>query len=800
MTQLPDRSTVGGGGNITKAAAEIFSKVKKDNLAAEARRHARAARAASRDVSGSPAPPAIRPTIEADHEPEEVAESEAQSESTEETSDGEGSEYEDGVQPRTKRATPQKSPQKTARKRAREDAEAEARAEQERKERDARLRRERSAEARKQRNQKLADAQAAARERAEQERQRYEEQRRIDQAAWQESARTAMPPPLPHPAAPLVPPEIVMTPASAHIVPGDMSVYRPPSARSFIEEGNLFVEADINTPRPPPPKNSNLGDKLLQTQPADRSDAYRWHWGRIWQTLNPWSVLKLMMGVSVMLHAIRLVHFRARPDLFEAPVLTLNWYGWKDWTSNVGQFFPSPFLQHPIGVLSQKQYDDLKAYLQQRTTTTEAVVDNLKSVIPKVVSVRKDKSGKILIADEFWNALKERIQKDDSILSLDGKSRISEQHWKAIQQRLKDAGLLAKPLSADDVSRIVDNSAPKSWENWLQKNERKVAEMLRQTLGKDAPKGTKGGDETVVSRREFIRELTEQLEKNKNDMSTTMDSLRHELYGLVHEVKTTALAGGMSEADIKKLIKEIVDKEVARRYLDTASKTSTASIDAALRRRVNHFSPGNGAQADIALSSPAFRLTAPRIGSKEWLKSLPRQPQFLGEPLHALTPWSDPGHCWCAGTRSHPATLAVRLRAFVVPQYVVLEHIDPGATADPGAMPRDVEVWAVFDEHARRERVLDWMAARFPDAVGHPLLAQGLAKIGQFTYEHRPQDGGVFVHKLADELLDQLGAATDLVMVRAVTNYGSEDHTCFYRVRLYGEPVELEAESKSKQW
>ncbi|AEO70719.1 uncharacterized protein THITE_2122418 [Thermothielavioides terrestris NRRL 8126] len=506
------------------------------------------------------------------------------------------------------------------------------------------------------------------------------------------------------------------------------------------------------------------------------------------------------MGVSVMLHAIRLVHFRARPDLFEAPVLTLNWYGWKDWTSNVGQFFPSPFLQHPIGVLSQKQYDDLKAYLQQRTTTTEAVVDNLKSVIPKVVSVRKDKSGKILIADEFWNALKERIQKDDSILSLDGKSRISEQHWKAIQQRLKDAGLLAKPLSADDVSRIVDNSAPKSWENWLQKNERKVAEMLRQTLGKDAPKGTKGGDETVVSRREFIRELTEQLEKNKNDMSTTMDSLRHELYGLVHEVKTTALAGGMSEADIKKLIKEIVDKEVARRYLDTASKTSTASIDAALRRRVNHFSPGNGAQADIALSSPAFRLTAPRIGSKEWLKSLPRQPQFLGEPLHALTPWSDPGHCWCAGTRSHPATLAVRLRAFVVPQYVVLEHIDPGATADPGAMPRDVEVWAVFDEHARRERVLDWMAARFPDAVGHPLLAQGLAKIGQFTYEHRPQDGGVFVHKLADELLDQLGAATDLVMVRAVTNYGSEDHTCFYRVRLYGEPVELEAESKSKQW
>jgi hypothetical protein len=115
-------------------------------------------------------------------------------------------------------------------------------------------------------------------------------------------------------------------------------------------------------------------------------------------------------------------------------------------------------------------------------------------------------------------------------------------------------------------------------------------------------------------------------------------------------------------------------------------------------------------------------------------------------------------------------------------------------------MPRDVEVWAVFDEHARRERVLDWMAVKFPDDVGHPLLEQGLAKIGKFTYEHRPRDGGVFVHKLSDELVDQLRAATDLVVVRAVTNYGADDHTCFYRVRMYGEPVELGDEKESKKW
>ena len=154
--------------------------------------------------------------------------------------------------------------------------------------------------------------------------------------------------------------------------------------------------------------------------------------------------------------------------------------------------------------------------------------------------------------------------------------------------------------------------------------------------------------------------------------------------------------------------------------------------------------------------------------------------------------------------------LAVRLPRFVIPQHVVLEHVDPAATTDPLAMPRDVEVWAMFEEHARRERVLDWMAAQFPQDVGGSngggrqgggVVGEGWAKIGQFTYEHRAQDDGVFVHALSRDLVERLRAATDVVMIRAVTNYGARDHTCFYRVRMYGELVEdMEAERESRYW
>ncbi|KAK4034633.1 hypothetical protein C8A01DRAFT_18580 [Parachaetomium inaequale] len=965
MTQLPDRATVGGGGNIKKAAAEIFTKVKKDNVAAEARRRikdqARAARAGSRNGTASPPPRAIRPTVELE-EPES---------DEQETSGEEGSEYEDQAEShQTTRRAPRKPAPKDIRKRVRDDEEEEARAEKERKERDARLRRERSEEARlaeegrraeverkaelerkaaekerkvaeKQRKaeqqrlaeqeRKAAEQERKATEKAEKERkaeqQRQAEHERLaQQAAREEAARAAMPPP-PQPPAPRPAPEVTSTPDKA-ATPTDLTGHRPGSARSFVEEGNLFHTANVKTPTPPPPKNVrwpgppapaappqpaqppagrtrssaapppepasppsvlkrpprrpgttpasraatkqaspelpglddedqlpqsspsdpytaatyvhrlrsrlkelnqskvdtevDTGEAPPETPPAFAPEGHRSRWANIKPSFSPWSILKAIAGAFIMMHAIRMVHGLIRPDLFETPVLALRWYGWNDWANNAGQFFPSPLL-HPLGVLTNDQYDDLKDYLQRRTTTTEAAVDNLKSVLPKVVSVRKDKKGKIIIADEFWAALKDKIQHDSRILSLDEKSRVSDKHWKAIEQRLKDAGLLGKPLSADDVERIVDKAAPASWEKWLQKNKQKVADTIGQ--GKGSPKSpSRGSDETTVSQDEFMRELTDRLAKSKKEVDTEMGGLRKELDGVLREVKKLASEGGMTKAETTSLINKVVDTEITRRLARIGgSKSGTvASIDAAFRNRVNLFSPGNNAVVDITKSSPTYKFTVPLVGTKEYLKAMRAQPQFMQDKSQALQRWTDPGHCWCAGTqggggdsnRTIPAVLAVRLPRFVVPQHILLEHIDPAATTDPLAMPRDVEVWAMFDEHARRERVLDWMAAQFPrdmgrgtsgdrdrDAANGKLIDEGWAKIGQFAYEHRPHDEGVYVHQLSRDLVERLGAATDFVMVRAVTNYGAKDHTCFYRVRMYGDVAEdLDSERASREW
>ncbi|KAG7287149.1 hypothetical protein NEMBOFW57_006654 [Staphylotrichum longicolle] len=842
ITQLPDRSNVGGGGNVTRAAAEIFTAVQRDNVAAEARRRDNhRTRAGLRGTSASPAP-AVQPPIEV-----EEPESDDQG-----TGEDEGSEYEDQAEPETNHRATRKSPQKAVRKRARDDEEAEARAEKERKERDARLKRERSAEARKRRSKKLAEAQAAANKKAEEER---AAEQAAEQAAREEAAKAAMPPP-PQPSVPRPVPDITVTPPSARgALSPDLNDGRPSSVRSFIEEVNIFRETGVQTPVSASPKNeaanpesprsdtdeevpqqtsppqsstgstfvSRLRNRLkplprsvrdsgdrVESPPRWDTDAPRPLWSSVKHALSPWSILKTLLCAFVMLHFARFVQTVARPDLFDSPGFP-NWYGWQDWTNNVGQFFPSPLL-HPLGVLTDDQYDDLQEYLERRTTTIESVVDSLKSTMPKVVSVRKDKEGRILVADEFWDALKDRILKDSRILSLDGNARISEAHWKAIEQRLKTAGLLDKRLTPGDVEQILDKSGPASWENWLRKNKQKVTDILGQ--GK-AP-ASRGSDETLISREDFIRELNDRVAKSKEEIASEVDTFQGKLHDLVADVKKIASAGGMSKADTTALVAQVVDREITRRLSRIGANHGAAGIDAMFRHRVNHFSPGNAAHADISLSSPTYQLEPARVGSKEWLKKTKEHPQFLRDKSQALTPWTDAGHCWCAGTlgehnRTLPAVLAVRLPHFVIPQHIVLEHVDPAATTDPRAMPRDVEVWALFDEHARRERVLDWAAAQFPQDNSANANAnsaniannsgEGWVKIGQFTYEYRPQDEGVYVHALSRDLAERLKAATDFVMVRAVTNYGARDHTCFYRVRMYGELVEdLEAERESRYW
>ncbi|KAL1837976.1 hypothetical protein VTJ49DRAFT_3165 [Mycothermus thermophilus] len=591
------------------------------------------------------------------------------------------------------------------------------------------------------------------------------------------------------------------------------SRFAPPETTSPSENRTVsnYAAGLRNRMNPLPRKMDALFDDSASSLVSEAEETQP-HWSDSKPSRNVWSIVKLLLTAFIILNALRFVQNHAA-----LPSTASGFRGLVQWPSKIGQLFPSPSFpslslpslsffrpraQHPSGVLSEDQYESLRHWFEQRNVRVDQAIDEIQSILPQVVSVKKDWKGRISVGEPFWIALRARILADDKILSLDYKDRISGSHWKAIEQRLQDAGL---HVTRKDVEGVMKEKGPAMWEKWLRDNKRKVAEIAAQGQG---GKVKVGGGDTIVSKDQFIAELRDQLSSHKNEVDAEIERLRNELKKIVPEVQKIATQGGLTKADASAMIQKMVDYEVTRRIINVGQKSgSKNAVDAMFSQRVNFFSPGNNALIDTSLTSPTYVINLPRLGSKEWLKSSGEQPGYLSDARIALMPWTDAGQCWCAGIMArgndtYPAALGISLSALIIPQHVVIEHIEPGATNDPQSMPRDIELWGYYPDKARLQRVRNWTyrnmpetaaAVRGPAAIKHTndLVRQNFARIGRFTYEYKPQDNGVFVYNVSPELTHRGMGATDKIVVRALNNHGAKDHTCFYRVRMYGEVVDV---------
>ncbi|KAK0712201.1 hypothetical protein B0T21DRAFT_297507 [Apiosordaria backusii] len=442
--------------------------------------------------------------------------------------------------------------------------------------------------------------------------------------------------------------------------------------------------------------------------------------------------------------------------------------------------FSSGSFSGPMAVFTEEQYDDFKRFWESRSTATEAALQNVQSTLPKLVRVTKDKHGNIIVAKEFWEAILDRVKHEPSILKLD-KGKISEDHWDAIRARIKSAGL------------------DQSVEDWFVKNKDRISGIFSGHPITKPVTSRKETYEETVTRDQYLENLRQQVSKSRQDFEKELAALRKELHGLIEEQRHKT--GGLTKKEIQKVVKDIVDKELGSSVFRPGKQSPVAAINDMLSRHVNWFSFGNGAQIDLSVTSPTFRLDRPSMGTVAWLRTMAKKPQFLHDSFHATSLWTDSGHCWCAGIfagknkEKLPADIGISVAGLIIPKYVAVENINPGATTDPGSMPKDIEVWAKFENKAKNKQMKKWMNTQFPTAAENPRnagqLREDFVQIGKFTYEYRLVDNGVFIHKLSEDLV-ALDAVVETVLIRAVTNNGSPDHTCFYRLRLYGQEIDEE--------
>lgn len=471
-----------------------------------------------------------------------------------------------------------------------------------------------------------------------------------------------------------------------------------------------------------------------------------------------------------------------------------------------------------------KRFEKDLAQLKKGGGLHEASLQKLQTIVPKIVRMEL-KDGKPVVSQEFWHALRDLINKDEEFLtvekSVDGYQFTSDEQWRAIIKRLNQDPAFAKKLesSVDGIeSRLEDRLNKKmvgAWDSWVSNNNDKISQLLGKALDKIQTLGSgkefdrrlaelvreqlqgKDVQEVIVTRKEFLRHLQNDFATHRSEIRGELDHLEAQIDRLKEAIDLAAKnKQGVTQGDVGDLVQNLVRKTMADMNLGSLAKGKIHSHwDAELKNQINYFAIGSGATIDGVRTSNVYDPL--EKGDKEptryasgirGLKVLP--------PIAALHQWDGDGDCFCAVRSTnrrgnpHGATLSVQLGYPVIPQHIVIEHILPGATIDPAARPREIEIWAHYDDHDLRSRVQDFSATHFaPDPDDRdamdPNYGAPFVKIGRLIYQNTELHDGVHVHRLSSQL-QELKAATDQVIIRAVNNYGASDHTCFYRVRLYG--------------
>lgn len=526
------------------------------------------------------------------------------------------------------------------------------------------------------------------------------------------------------------------------------------------------------------------------------------------------------------------------------------------WRQNILQFVPWIVL-HPFAVLTGNlDYADYRNTLHRlalnqgqaetRVNTLTEAVGQLRKILPELIKVDAGiTTSEWKVQDDFWHALNDEMKQGGLmwyLLSIhkqkDGSFAISDTHWDAIKQRLQDEdGLVSgrpeeDPLAlSNEVMGYVDASVSKSFQDWLIKNADEVRKAREEEKGEPSASYTElfgqvdkavaarlekmDLEARVITRDEFISKIEEYFRDHSDRVNgelTAMNDKLGQALGIAMEAKNSAqLPPGLSRTEVETLVAKTVRRAVAEAQLEALAKGSIKShLSSELLTQKNYFSIIRGALIDPHLTSDTYDWRIEKDAKKQgssvtgfFSSSSSRKDKehpvfrpggkYTGIPFApsiALEKWEEDGECWCAGHKEdeHNADLSIFTAEVVIPQYLVVEHIDRDSTFDPGSMPKDIEFWIKAPGDSTQRSLVEWSKKKWtgnPTLPAMKLTEKGFVKVGEFEFDSGTGKGDSQVFKLPNELMD-FGVQTQQVLLRAKSNHGASDHTCLYRLRLFG--------------
>jgi len=415
-------------------------------------------------------------------------------------------------------------------------------------------------------------------------------------------------------------------------------------------------------------------------------------------------------------------------------------------------------ITDPLYYSNEKEVKDLRkrmyraesdiTKLKHDVNYNRELAERIEKQLPNFIVAKRIK-GELQIPIDFWRALKSNILTDTDI--------------KASKPGKPGKAPVERPVSVD-------------WEEFLRNNDARLKGIIH--------------DDVVVAKADITTLIETNMKTSKSHTNDEIAKMRKRI-----DKDLVKANSSLNKEQVRVLAEEAVQRSISGGKVEALINSKLKDIKLHSLRRFNHFGLGGGVVVVPASTSATY--------DPRWYKSyipfagwVPRSLLWsFGYPgptvrrdIDALTKWDEQGDCWCGAASRDGAgvQLGVMTARTLYPDEVVVEHVHHTATLDPGATPRQMELFARIDLKDQ-DAVAKVSEKRFKDAPREEVLDDSWVRIAEWTYDVNAQDNvQVFPVQLR---LAAFGVPAKEFVVRARSNWGGEEHkhTCFYRIRMHGE-------------